>query len=333
MDARVWDKCVAGSIQSSTGRSSGRGGFTVTELLTVIAIIAILASLLLPAVRRARSVSQQIACASNLRQLHQMTYQYAAENEGYLPISGRNYGLRQEWYHFRDWASANPGTGVNARVMIPGLLYMFQRDQNHTYDRDNDRLINLMRCPAYGPDGAYSADQRRFTESNPYFWKKGFSFYTFYGSSKIRWKDDPAQATWVQRYYFVKLSLLPTRNALLTDVLVFPAITGGAHGHTVQTNHFRLSNRGTPIPFGGNVAYVDGSVEWIPFKFVEGNNNTPREWTTKYGESGGLMSPRNHQILNGYTQDSGTARDWFSSYTVPSRGSLSPTFPDGGDLN
>lgn len=55
--------------------------FTLVELLTVIAIIAILAGLLLPAVGRARATAQKTACANNLAELGKAELMFANDNK------------------------------------------------------------------------------------------------------------------------------------------------------------------------------------------------------------------------------------------------------------
>jgi prepilin-type processing-associated H-X9-DG protein/prepilin-type N-terminal cleavage/methylation domain-containing protein len=59
--------------------------FTLVELLVVIGIIAVLISVLLPALTRARERGQAIACQSNLRQIVIAAFNYAADNKGSLP--------------------------------------------------------------------------------------------------------------------------------------------------------------------------------------------------------------------------------------------------------
>lgn len=62
-----------------------RRGFTLIELLIVIAVIAILAALLLPALSRARSQAQTAACLNNLKQLQLCGHLYGSDNNDFLP--------------------------------------------------------------------------------------------------------------------------------------------------------------------------------------------------------------------------------------------------------
>src|SRR5690242_21676316 len=65
----------------------GRAGFTLLELLVVIFIIAIVASILIPTVHRTRhgEGSGRVKCGSNLRQIGQAILLYANENKGAYP--------------------------------------------------------------------------------------------------------------------------------------------------------------------------------------------------------------------------------------------------------
>lgn len=62
-----------------------RTGFTLIEILVVVAIIALLISVLLPSLSRARESARRIVCESNLNQLQKGTTFYLSDNKGIFP--------------------------------------------------------------------------------------------------------------------------------------------------------------------------------------------------------------------------------------------------------
>lgn len=206
-----------------------RNAFTLIELLVVVTIIAILAALLLPALRRAREQAKRVVCAGNQKQLGLGILLYADDFGGYVPyqygFSGDYPIAEYVWYDTR-WGNL-------------GLLYKKQANsagsQPDNYIRDN----NIFYCPTTGQTSQF------YRKDHPnYGWSGvGVAGRSVPISYSLRQPDlDPLPVT----NQGTKLDTLArNKMAMVFDLLVYVS---------VSDVHLGMD--------GLNVLFPDGHVRW-----------------------------------------------------------------------
>lgn len=155
-----------------------RTGFTLVEMLVVVAIIGILAALLLTSVSSVVKKSGSVECLSNLRQIYLISQSFAADNDGYTP---------QAWWY----GSSPKPAGVGPNLTDYGF---------------NGQKLS---CPSYrkiAPDLTYGINLRLVT-GPPGAWGDRNIFFNIHGRYKFLAYPKPAATL-----FFVDASVIEGRT-------------------------------------------------------------------------------------------------------------------------
>ena len=237
-----------------------RLAFTLVELLVVIGIIALLISILLPTLSKARQAGYAVKCMSNMRQVAQALVMYSTDgsNRGHWPTMALAPSAANDWRNSADWLHWQtlpaPGRNINDSSIAK---YIGAR---------NEQLKAIFRCPmdyleAHKPKAAPN------DWAGPYLYS--YSFNALMGTKN----DDPKKIVWKTAtkvknpgYKIMLAEEIAPNDGWWSPTQINPGQavpTGKADYLTTRhgTKGDEFKAPGQERRPGGHVACVDGHVE------------------------------------------------------------------------
>jgi prepilin-type processing-associated H-X9-DG protein/prepilin-type N-terminal cleavage/methylation domain-containing protein len=262
-----------------------RRAFTLVELLVVIGVVALLISILLPVLGKARESARTVKCQSNLRQLGIATQMYVGAYKGYLPYPTTTFGESALWFNALDPFLAAKQGRPGATGVAAGRAYKTYKQCVvwETFEGERD-------------SGAQS-DTKEFAR-------------TYKMNTHLRWNNitrlPPTSSTFVvapARFTDIRE---PARFVYLGDGISLD-YTGQIPSQwesgqfSMEVNDPSEANPALRHQKGANILFVDGHVETVRLKTIRKNLRAPQNaitvdtWESEFiNASGQLVFPQNN---------------------------------------
>lgn len=238
----------------NTRQGNSKRGFTLVELLVVIGIIALLISILLPSLNRARETANRVKCGSNLRQVGQAILLYSNENRGNYPRVRYSPGSSATaWSGTTDTDPFRPGTTVLTNDVSAAAFLLI---------RTQDITSEVFVCPSSNDErddygGAANSAQNRSNFSD----KKNLSYSIAH----------PYPNTTAVNAGYRLNSTVGAEFAVAADYNPGTQFGNNPGVLTVTSSQKEMQKYGNSRNHQGagqNVLYGDGHVEWQQNPFV-----------------------------------------------------------------